>query len=321
MNLHNYRSALLLLLLQAATSPLLVWAATAAADNNNEPASRNLQGSATTVIESTINDDLSFLGKYNLKLVGCREGPGIYDRQGNLETSSVRLRLCPNNNGCDSDLAEGCSSGYGEIVMGLRAFVKLCLEYTAMQDQFDDDGFDDDGFDDDFGIDFTGESFGRCEEYDPSENSDGEDAGQWEDERFFVGPACTEDGLYIKLGLFSDDACTQVSDVDFPTIAGGWTLPYEDGGLVSTNCYPCLETNEEEEIAKLSDLCTNSYTGAATKCEERMDYYSFSGKDTSGCEITLGIIAPVLPGPSPQPSGLVAFMNSLADFIAGLFEP
>lgn len=135
------------------------------------------------------------------------------------------------------------------------------------------------------------DKFAKCEEYNPDENADDGNQGQWENYQFFVGPTCSDDGLNIKLELFTDEYCRQVSEIDFGTISNGWTLPYADGGLVSTNCQSCTNYNDDGE-AEISEMCEEAYENAALKCEEKMEYYSYYGQNTQGCE-TLAEMFPV----------------------------
>lgn len=216
-------------------------------------------------------EEFAFLGNYDVKVVGCKselEQP-LVNEEGEYEYSAVLLRLCPSSDGCDSDTVEGCSSGYGEMLVGMSTFVEAYFEDQENEENGDDN----------FDID----KFAKCEEYNPDENADDANQGAWENYEFFVGPTCTEDGLDLKLELFTDEYCTQVSEISFDTVSNGWTLPFSSGGLVSTNCNSCTEYNDDGE-AEIKEVCMNSYEDAALKCEEGMEYYSYYGQNTQGCE-------------------------------------
>lgn len=222
--------------------------------------------------EEEEEEEFAFLGNYDVKVVGCKselEQP-LVNEEGEYEYSAVLLRLCPSSDGCDSDTVEGCSSGYGEMLVGMSTFVEAYFEDQKENEENGDDNFDID-------------KFAKCEEYNPDENADDANQGAWENYEFFVGPTCTEDGLDLKLELFTDEYCTQVSEISFDTVSNGWTLPFSSGGLVSTNCNSCTEYNDDGE-AEIKEVCMNSYEDAALKCEEGMEYYSYYGQNTQGCE-------------------------------------
>lgn len=221
-------------------------------------------------------DEFAFLGNYNVKVVGCKrelETP-IMNEQGEYEYSAVLVRLCPSADGCDSTVAEGCSSGYGEMLVGLSTFVEAYMEDQKEQQEDNGDNGDDA---------FDMEKFAKCEEYNPDENADDANQGAWENYAFYVGPTCTEDGTDVMLDLFTDQYCSQKSEITFDAISNGWTLPYSTGGLVSTNCNSCTEYNDDGEL-EIKEMCQKSYEDAALKCEEGMEYYSYYGQNVQGCE-------------------------------------
>merc|ERR1712176_1348004 len=140
----------------------------------------------------------------------------------------------------------GCSEGYGDMLVGLTTFVEAYMEDVKQQQEENDQEEEEDEWD--------LEKFAKCEEYDPDENADDANQGAWENYQFFVGPTCTEDELGLKLELFTDQYCTQVSETSFETISNGWTLPYSSGGLVSTYCSSCTQYNDDGE-AEIRELC------------------------------------------------------------------
>jgi hypothetical protein len=217
-------------------------------------------------------EDYSFLGNYDAKIVGCKkdlEQP-IVNEQGEYEYEAVLVRLCPSEAGCDSSVAGGCKGGYGEMLVGLSTFVESYFEDQRDNMQWDDM--------------FQVDKFAKCEQYNPDENADDNNKGAWENYQFFIGPTCSDDGLGVKLALFTDEACTEVSDISFETVSNGWTLPYGEGGLVPTTCNSCTEYNDNGEV-ELREMCMQSYQSSPYKCEEGMEYYSYFGKNTEGCEL------------------------------------
>eukprot|EP00531_Pseudo-nitzschia_arenysensis_P019314 CAMPEP_0116116026 /NCGR_PEP_ID=MMETSP0329-20121206/818_1 /TAXON_ID=697910 /ORGANISM="Pseudo-nitzschia arenysensis, Strain B593" /LENGTH=316 /DNA_ID=CAMNT_0003609493 /DNA_START=46 /DNA_END=996 /DNA_ORIENTATION=- len=223
-------------------------------------------------------EEFAFLTNYSVKMIGCKKelSSPIINEEGEYEYEAVLLRLCPSSGGCDSSDEMGCSSGYGDILVGVSTFVEAYMEdVKAAQEDEEDEEEDEDAFD--------MEKFAKCEEYNPDENADDGNQGAWENYAFYVGPTCTDDGLNLKLELFTDEYCSQVSEVEFATISNGWTLPYSDGGLVSTACSSCTEYNDDGE-AEIKEICQKSYEESALKCEEGMEYYSYYGQNVAGCE-------------------------------------
>merc|ERR1712238_591944 len=230
-------------------------------------------------LDDAEEEEFAFFGNYAIKVVGCKkelEQP-VKNEEGEYEYSAVLLRLCPAADGCDSDTVGGCDSGYGEMLVGMSTFVEAYFE-----DQEED------------------------------ENGDG-DANAWENYEFFVGPTCTEDGLGLKLELFTDEYCTQVSETTFETISNGWTLPYSSGGLVSTNCNSCAEYDDDGDM-EIKEMCEKSYEDAALKCETNMEYTSYYGKNEQGC----GSLAEMFPLAKSGGGGKVFGYLLLAVCVVGL---
>jgi hypothetical protein len=171
-----------------------------------------------------------FLTTYSLKLIGCKTGTTVQDPETlEYEYSAVIFRLCPTEKGCSSSKLSGCAKGYGDFVVGLNTFVDAYFE-----DQRDNMNWDD-GFD--------GGRYKECGKYDAEKNENYEG----EDIQYYLGPSCTKDQTGVKLGLFEDETCTTESSTSFADISNGGTLPFATGGLVSTYCVDCLETNENGE--------------------------------------------------------------------------
>jgi hypothetical protein len=245
--------------------------ASAAAKKISADTAKKLVRSSRRVEENAQQEnDMSFLGYYDVKVVGCKrelEQP-IVNEQGQYEYEAVLLRLCPSEAGCDSSSSKGCKSGYGDMLVGLSTFVESYFEDQRDNMQWDDA--------------FQVDKFAKCEQYKP-EKGEGDDAANWDEYTFFIGPTCSEDGLGIKLELFTDEYCTQTSEIEFETISNGWALPYSEGGLVSTQCNACTEYNDNGEL-ELREMCTRSYENAAMKCETGMEFYSYYGQNVEGCD-------------------------------------
>lgn len=221
-------------------------------------------------------EEYSFLANYELKMIGCNSAETVVNAEnGEYETGAVLLRLCPVGE-CDSESQFGCSSGYGDFVVGIETYVEAFFEDQRDNMQWDDQ--------------FEVDRYAQCEQYEIEDDGDDANNEQWENYFFFIGPTCTEDGTDIKLELFEgyegqEGACVPgaESEIAFETISNGWTLPYSSGGLVSTYCTECTEYNDNGE-AELRDMCWESYAQSVSKCEEQMEFYSYFGQNIQGCE-------------------------------------
>lgn len=248
------------------------------------PATRKMLGKARKLEdanEDAEEDEYAFLMNYNLKLVSCKAGEQIRDPEtGEYEYNAAVFRLCPE--GCDSDTAMGCSSGHGDYVVGLNSFVQAYFE-----DQRDNMNYDDQ---------FKVDEYAECREYE-QENDDGNNNAY----PYYIGPACTEEGDDVKLELYYDEACSQVpEEVTFEDISNGWTLPFGEGGLISTSCLPCAEY--EDGAYELKEMCMELYENAG-KCESNMESFHYYGKQEGSCEY----IESLMPVKKGSGSGAKAF--------------
>jgi hypothetical protein len=228
-------------------------------------------------------DENAYLAKYTLKMVSCEAGVQVYSADGNgeYENNAVIFRLCPSENGCDSDSQKGCSSGYGDYVVGLSTFIDAWFEDQRDNMQWDDN--------------FAVDQYAECAQYE----IDNDENNQWENYAFYIGPTCTSDGKDVALDLFTDEACTYKSeDISFSDISNGWTLPYSDGGIVSTQCIDCYGMNENGEY-EIREMCGQLQEQKSLACEEKMEYYSYYGQNVQGCEQ----ITEMMPKSSKSSSG------------------
>jgi len=216
-------------------------------------------------------DEFQFLQNYSLKMIGCAAEQYKNPEDGEYEYSSVVFRLCPSD-ACDDESATGCSSGHGDYVVGINSFVEAWLEDKREDMENDQDD------------QWDMNQFSECREYEVDQDADDEDADEEEGQGYYVGPTCDSTTGTIKIGFFSEYTCTTVPNgVSFEDISNGWSLPYSDGGLVTKYCESCAGYNDNGEF-ELSEMCTQLYQGASSKCEGGMEYYSQYGKDDSGCE-------------------------------------
>lgn len=251
--------------------------------------------------EAAEEEEYAFLSDYKLKLVSCKTGEVyVNPENGENEYSSVVFRLCPSTNGCDDEGNTGCSSGYGDYVIGLNSFVQEYLEQKKEEMNGDDDGF-------------NMEEFGECREYEVDQDAeDGDDEDEAEQAAYFVGPACMEDGTGVKLALFQDEDCLYTTEeVTFEEISNGVALPYSDGGLVSNYCESCSVVNDDGEY-ELAEMCTNLYQDAG-KCEVNMETFHYAGQQVGSCEF----IEEMIPRKSAVGAGKVIGWLFFVAFIVG----
>ena len=208
------------------------------------------------------DNEYAFLMNYQLKLVSCKAGEQFQDPEtGEYEYNAAVFRLCPGD--CSDDSSTGCNGGHGDYVVGLNSFVQAYFE-----DQRDNMNYDDQ---------FKVDEYAECRQYE-QENDDG---NQNQNQVYYIGPACTEDGKDVRLQMYNNEVCSSVpEDVTFETISNGWSLPYEDGGLVSDQCISCTDYNNGGE---LREMCTELYANAG-KCETNMEDYHYYGKQEGSCE-------------------------------------
>lgn len=235
-------------------------------------------------------EEYAFLQNYKMKMVSCKAGEMVKNQEnGEYEYNAIVYRMCPSSGDCDDDKETGCKEGYGDYVVGLNTFVQAYMEEQA-ENMGDDDNF-------------RLDEYAECREYE-NDNDDGNGYA------YYIGPACTEDGTDVKLELYYDEACTQVpEDVTFEDISNGWTMPYSDGGVVSTSCGSCMDVNDDGEY-ELREMCERLYEESA-KCETEMEYYGYYGKQEGACEY----IETLLPSKSGSGSlGFLAFIVIIAAF-------
>lgn len=245
------------------------------------PATAKLLKSARRLENNEEEEEFAFLMNYNLKMIQCKAGESIRNPEdGEYEYNAAIFRLCPE--GCDSDNEYGCESGHGDFVIGLTSFVQAYFE-----DQRDNMYFDDN---------FKVDEYVECREYE-MENDDGNQNQM----AYYIGPACTDDGKDVRLQVYYDEACSMVpEDVTFEDISNGWSLPYEEGGLVSQNCLACAEYDDGNY--ELKEMCEQLYQNSG-KCETNMESFHYYGKQEGSCEY----IESLMPAKKSSGSGAKAF--------------
>jgi hypothetical protein len=231
-------------------------------------------------------EEYAFLQNYKIKMLHCKTGEKyVNPENGNYEYSSVVFRLCPTTEECSNDSSTGCKSGYGDYVVGLNTFVENYLE--AKRDEMEANAGDDQNFD----IEYD-----ECREIKIDQDANNGNGNEEEEQMYYVGPACSDDGKDVKMGFFSEETCTTAPEgVTFEEISNGVSLPYSTGGLVSNYCESCYVANDNGEY-ELSEMCQRLYESSG-KCETNMETFHYSGKNEASCEFIAAML------PKSQKSG------------------
>lgn len=219
---------------------------------------RRLEEAEEGIIE--VEDELM---KYSFKLLKCEQDIAWNNDNGYTDYGVAIIRACPQAT-CSESKQGGCSSGFADLAVPLSTFVSAYLE----DQQANYDG------------ELDANEYAQCAAYEMNGAA------------YYVGPACSDDGLDIKLALYDDAYCSSlVTGVDME--ANGYSLPYSDGGLVSDECMSCGEYNGDDGNYDLKEVCANLYESSVLKCEEWdiMHYYWDAitevyrfGQDTTGCK-------------------------------------
>ena len=109
------------------SSTVVAAAAAAASAGIQDEGRRRLEGGYDGY--GSYYDDLSFLGDYSLKFIGCwhksewNPDTYLYPFSPKVVTKRyVKFRLCPKSS-CDDDKSEGCKTNYGDYVTDLDTFM------------------------------------------------------------------------------------------------------------------------------------------------------------------------------------------------------
>jgi hypothetical protein len=121
----------------------------------------------------------------------------------------------------------------------------------------------------------------------------------WQQE-YSMGPFCAEDGGSIKMGLFTDETCTNFADSNygattFASLTYGQALPYSETTMIGTECMSCKEPqeqnqnnqNDQQDEDQVKEGCEQIYQQSA-KCEAGLSGVTYY-QDNSGCTYMQGI--------------------------------
>jgi len=253
--------------------------------------------------------DYTWVANYSLKFQGCHTTPQWNedaDGEDDVKLTNlnlVRFRLCPSDT-CATDSAYGCKSGYGDYVVSMDTYLQAYLdsvqqdqEYNCEYARSNECGCYNNG--DDYG------TFEKCEydcfmnkgmEYCVDNNPYAEDGGQQEEEddwdlmdmvqcqqlnggQYYTGAYCSSDGGSIVMGVFTDDSCSNLSDVyggqEMYTTITGKELPHSTTTLIGNECMSCMEGadanyNDQQDADAVKEGCETLYLQAG-KCEQGLN--------------------------------------------------
>lgn len=266
-----------------------------------------------------VND---WVADYSIKFQGCHAiKQWNEDAQGEDDvriatTRLVRFRLCPSD-ACSDSKATGCTNSYGDYIVEIDTFMEAWME--AKQQSIEEacqkklnscgcDNGDENGEYCEYNC-FVDAGMTECVDRNPYEEDNGQqqaqfnlkeymeckklDAGNDDGVVFYVGPHCSEQGGAISLQVFTDDACTEVSEQSFASLMG-YELPFSTESIVDSSCLSCKEIAENEnqndayDQDQVREGCEALYKYAG-KCESNLPSSTASWPNTNACTYLEGV--------------------------------
>lgn len=195
---------------------------------------------------------------------------------------------------CDCEDDDGKGDDFDRDICEYDCFVNAGMEECVDKNPYVDDEAQEEKQEMDRFFECQQLEWGENQQYNQNQNNN----NNGEQVQYYAGPYCSEQGGSIKVGVFTDDACTEFAqDVTFYEITG-YTIPYLKESIVSEECLSCMEPKDEEQqynqengndaqdADEVREQCEALYQGAG-KCE-----YDISGpyqKNTNGCTYMDGI--------------------------------
>jgi hypothetical protein len=119
--------------------------------------------------------------------------------------------------------------------------------------------------------------------------------------QLYIGPFCSGKGRQIRLGVFTDDSCTNFVDASkgaktYYALTGS-KLMYSDEGFVDTDCLSCAERSQkygdgnQDDVANqftVTEACAQLYSMAG-KCEATLAYNAVAQKNNNACRFIRGL--------------------------------
>jgi hypothetical protein len=260
------------------------------------------------------------------------------DEDVRIETKRlIRFRLCPTDS-CKKQNAGGCNSDYGDYIIDMNTFLNTYYdavdnyntyrcEYTAaMECSCEDDGTQADDFNRDYCLYDCYVEHGiadSCVDRNPYEEGNGNrnekfDLAEYAEckqikiqnqnqrhlennnNKYYVGPYCAEQGGAIFLGMFTDDSCSTYADEDggsttYASLAGS-ALPYSAESIITVDCISCKEPgefnqdgNDGEDADEVIEFCESIYNTAG-KCEQGLQATGYVAEaNNNACNYIAGI--------------------------------
>jgi hypothetical protein len=247
--------------------------------------------------------DVTWVAGFSLKFQGChniKQWNADVDGDDDVRVMTkrlVRFRLCPTSS-CSETVAGGCKSGYGDYIIDMNTYVYAY--YEAKKDNCENYLANTCGCDDDADCEYN--CFSEAGMYMCIDNDEGgvsaedylECAQLADNENYYVGPYCADQGGVIRLGMFTDDTCTESAEgVTFESITG-YQLPYESQSIVGAECMSCAEMADgdngdaDEDADGTSEMCEAIYVESG-KCEENLPSGTTDDPVNTGCNYMAGI--------------------------------
>ncbi|KAL7534873.1 hypothetical protein ACHAXR_006134 [Thalassiosira sp. AJA248-18] len=291
--------------------------------NANAKYASKLMRGATPIrkLEEDGEQEVDLTG-YSIKFEKCQfvkqydaEEGGGEDNDSILTTQRfVIFRMCPSNS-CGS-----CNYNYGEYIVDMATYLESTLEYKQeVQEQYcetcnecvEKEAEDDDnnGEEDDEAwkcqnVD-TSSCYAECQNIENMEENGYMDASEYTEcqeldyednygNKYYAGAMCASSGSRIKIGIFTDEECSNYDDTkDIETYMkndDGYNMKlsyhllkqtFAEGECVASCLVEDEEQNnnnnngddEEEKEAEVNEVCENLYE-AAGKCESSHGFES-----------------------------------------------
>jgi len=254
-------------------------------------------------------------------------------------TRLVRYRLCPTRK-CSQRTSSGCNKDFGDYIVDVYGYVSAYTQALRKQDEYvcqsylynhcDCEDSDDKG--DDFDKDMCEyqcyKKAGKksCIENNPYNDDDdqnqelddrtleqyyqgctqfemegGRRLEQEEDQTYYIGLYCADQGGSIFLGMFTDDKCTNFADKNagrttYKELTNNQILPYSDYSMVKSDCVSCKdqeqrnegENDDKAEDEAISESMLEVYQSSG-KCETQMEDSGPSTLNKKACYYMEGI--------------------------------
>jgi hypothetical protein len=317
-------------------------------------------------LENNGEIDFTWVSGFSIKFQGCHHVNQWNDDARNDEDVRIstkrllRFRLCPSDE-CSKENAGGCSADYGDYIIDMNTFLETYYqavddyntfrcEYTAGElCNCVDDGSD--NYNEEYCLYdcyVANDLADACVDRNPyEEEGQGQEKFQLEEyveckqaniknqnqrllennNKYYIGPYCADQGGAIFLGLFTDDACTTYADEEggastYAALAGT-ALPYADESIITVDCISCKEPgeynqdgNDADDADEVIEFCEYIYDRSG-KCEEGLMATGYIAEaNNNACNYIAGIKVVRKDGTIQQ---LGSKSNKTASIFIGIF--